>query len=196
MGDIGDWMFEQTLLDDTSNEYDECAILAKYINHILCWQTKDDEMINVINMTDKHIKNTIKYLSKHDHTNLSETWIDIFETELEKRKIDVDDGYIRFTNKQPKINEDIIGFDENGKKYYCYRSKYGEWRCSLTGSGLLVDIVKWKYVKSKSKVDVVETNCQFCGKFTYTKWNEDSKQYLCLTCQRNRMDVLTSIIFD
>lgn len=196
MGDIGDWMFEQTLSDDTSNEFGECVILAKYINHILYWRTKNDDMINVIDMTDKHIKNTIKYLLKHNHTKLSETWIDIFETELEKRSGNVNDEYFHFSNKKPKINEDIVGFDEYDNKYFCYLSRYNEWRCSLTGAGLLVDIIKWKYVESKSTVEVVETNCQFCGRFTYTKWNEDSKQYLCLTCRNNRIDPIKHIIFD
>lgn len=53
----------------------------------------------------------------------------------------------------PEKGRDIIGIDENGDKYYCFRCACGnidckEWRCSLTGYGLLISIIKWEYIPS------------------------------------------------
>ena len=53
-------------------------------------------------------------------------------------------------DKLPEKGEDIIGYDSNGNKHYVFRCSCPnenclEWRCSLTGFGMLVEIIKWKY---------------------------------------------------
>ena len=62
------------------------------------------------------------------------------------------DGYKLISDELPEKGRDIIGIDKYGEKYYCFKCNCKnpmcmEWRCSLTGFGLMVDIVKWKYEK-------------------------------------------------
>jgi hypothetical protein len=50
----------------------------------------------------------------------------------------------------PEKGREIVGLDELGNEYYCFRcncvyESCDEWRDSLTGYGLSVDIKKWKY---------------------------------------------------
>jgi hypothetical protein len=50
----------------------------------------------------------------------------------------------------PEKGKDIIGYNENGDRYHCFRcncrnAMCNEWRCSLTGTHLLISIVKWEY---------------------------------------------------
>lgn len=57
---------------------------------------------------------------------------------------------ISLKQQLPEKGKNIIGIDEEGNKYYCFRCachnpNCKEWRCSLTGSGLIIDVVKWKY---------------------------------------------------
>lgn len=57
---------------------------------------------------------------------------------------------IKIEDKIPEKGRDIIGLDDNGKKHYCYRCacnnpKCTEWRDSIGGFNLMVNIVKWKY---------------------------------------------------
>lgn len=52
---------------------------------------------------------------------------------------------IKITEQKPDKMKDIIGIDKNGRKHYCFLSKCGEWRCSLTGFALLIEIVEWEY---------------------------------------------------
>jgi hypothetical protein len=53
-------------------------------------------------------------------------------------------------NKLPPKGVDIIGYDSYSNKHYVFRCNCPnenclEWRCSLTGFGMLVKIKKWKY---------------------------------------------------
>lgn len=46
---------------------------------------------------------------------------------------------------------DIIGYDENGNRHYCYlykvqNSNSFEWRCSVTGGLYLIDVKKWSFI--------------------------------------------------
>jgi hypothetical protein len=54
--------------------------------------------------------------------------------------------YIRIEERNPKTGEDIHGIDTRGRDHYCFLSRCGEWRCSLTGYRLIVNIAKWRYV--------------------------------------------------
>lgn len=50
----------------------------------------------------------------------------------------------------PEKGKDIIGFTSDGEKKYVFRCncnnpKCKEWRCSLTGMGMIVEIVQWEY---------------------------------------------------
>jgi hypothetical protein len=54
-------------------------------------------------------------------------------------------NWILIKDQLPEINKNIIGIDTKGDIKYCYLSRFNEWRCSLTGFGYLIDIIKWKY---------------------------------------------------
>lgn len=50
----------------------------------------------------------------------------------------------------PEKGKDIIGITSSGEKRYvfrcnCHNPNCKEWRCSLTGYGMMVEIIKWKY---------------------------------------------------
>ena len=58
--------------------------------------------------------------------------------------------FISVKEQLPEKGKDIIGIDEDGNKHYCFRCacpnpNCKQWRCSLTGSGLIIDVVKWIY---------------------------------------------------
>lgn len=68
--------------------------------------------------------------------------------------------FISIDCELPKKGKDIIGRDSGGNEHYCFlcachNPNCTEWRCSLTGYGLLVNIIEWKYVDDK---DCVEHN--------------------------------------
>ncbi len=53
-------------------------------------------------------------------------------------------------NGYPEKGKDIIGIDGNGNKHYCFRCACHnknciEWRCSITGFGLMINIIEWEY---------------------------------------------------
>lgn len=49
------------------------------------------------------------------------------------------------SDELPEIGRDIIGLTKDYEFKVTYLGKYNEWKCPITGGGLLVDIVKWKY---------------------------------------------------
>ncbi len=62
--------------------------------------------------------------------------------------------FISIKEQLPEKGRDTIAFDKEGNKYYCFRcachnSNCKEWRCSLTGYGLIVDIEKWIYLQNQ-----------------------------------------------
>lgn len=62
----------------------------------------------------------------------------------------MEDEYTLLEEKKPDKGKNIIGLDEDDEVYYCFRCncknpECNEWRCSVTGYGLMVDIIKWKY---------------------------------------------------
>lgn len=65
-----------------------------------------------------------------------------------------EEDYILVTDELPKKGMAILGVNEDGYTYGCYRCNCPnpdckEWRCSITGYGLIVDIKKWKYVSGQ-----------------------------------------------
>jgi len=53
-------------------------------------------------------------------------------------------------NKLPNKGMNIIGYDSDGLSYYCFRCNCKnpdclEWKSSITGLTLIVDIIYWKY---------------------------------------------------
>ena len=62
----------------------------------------------------------------------------------------MENEFILVKEQLPEKERDVIGIDDSGNKHYCFRcachnQKCREWRCSLTGSGLIIDVVKWIY---------------------------------------------------
>jgi len=53
-------------------------------------------------------------------------------------------------DKLPTKGVDIIGYDSEGLSYFCFRCNCGnpdclEWKCSITGHTLIVEIIYWRY---------------------------------------------------
>ena len=51
----------------------------------------------------------------------------------------------------PDKGKDILGIDSYGNEHYCFRCDCHnpncmEWRCSITGMALIINIVKWRYL--------------------------------------------------
>lgn len=65
----------------------------------------------------------------------------------------------------PKKGKDIIAYDSEGNKHYCYRCNCAnpdcvELRCSITGGQLLIDVVSWEYDTQEEKdVQINANNC-------------------------------------
>ena len=60
------------------------------------------------------------------------------------------DDFINITDKLPEKGKDIIGIDDQDREQYCFRCachnpNCKEWRCSITGNGLIINILRWKY---------------------------------------------------
>ena len=60
----------------------------------------------------------------------------------------------KIKDELPEKGRDIIGYTSDGEKKYlfrcnCYNQNCKEWRCSLTGLGMIVKIEKWEYEKIK-----------------------------------------------
>ena len=52
----------------------------------------------------------------------------------------------------PIKGKEIKGIDSEGNIHYCFRCNCSdpycnEWRCSITGCGLIVKIVEWEYIE-------------------------------------------------
>ena len=59
-------------------------------------------------------------------------------------------NFISTAAELPKKGKDIIAKDDDGSEHYCFlcacqNPKCTEWRCSLTGYGLIINVVEWKY---------------------------------------------------
>lgn len=62
----------------------------------------------------------------------------------------IEDEFILVSEEYPQKGKPIIGIDDEGLKHYCFKCacknpNCKEWRCSITGGGLMVNIIKWKY---------------------------------------------------
>lgn len=62
------------------------------------------------------------------------------------------DEFIDIKNELPEKGKDIIGVTSDGDIKYCFRCNCHvhnckDWRDSTTGFGLIVNIIKWKYIK-------------------------------------------------
>jgi len=62
---------------------------------------------------------------------------------------DKNENLYNIEDKKPEHYKDIVGYDKDNIIHYCFLSEYDEWRCSLTGFGLSVKIIKWKYAEKK-----------------------------------------------
>ena len=50
------------------------------------WRTKDGRELNVSEMSERHIKNTINYIRRNDPVDVMYPWIKVFEEELKRRE--------------------------------------------------------------------------------------------------------------
>lgn len=60
------------------------------------------------------------------------------------------DEYILVKDQLPEKGKNVIGVEEDGSAYECYRcscpiQNCKTWKCSLTGYALIIDVVKWRY---------------------------------------------------
>jgi hypothetical protein len=59
-----------------------------------------------------------------------------------------------FSDKKPEINKEIEFIDSknnHGCAYLCHCGN--EWRDIICGSGVLIDVVKWRYIDESKKSD-------------------------------------------
>jgi hypothetical protein len=83
---------------------------------------------------------------KDNHRNfLKKSLNRLWKHGFKRGELSASDDYISIKDQLPEIGKNIIGIDENDNIHYCYLSKFNEWRCSLTGFGLIINIIKWKY---------------------------------------------------
>jgi hypothetical protein len=59
--------------------------------------------------------------------------------------------FIYIKDKLPEKGKDIVAIDSKGNKHFCFRctcpnTNCTEWRCSITGFAILIDVVSWRYV--------------------------------------------------
>jgi len=59
------------------------------------------------------------------------------------------EGYILLSDKKPEPKKEVEYIDSDGHHGFAYLcSCCGNcWRCSVSGGGLMIDVVKWKYVE-------------------------------------------------
>lgn len=53
-------------------------------------------------------------------------------------------------NEMPKKGEDIIGLSKDGEEHYCFLCNRSgkDWRCSITGYLMMIEIEKWMPIKA------------------------------------------------
>ena len=71
--------------------------------------------------------------------------------------------YTLITDQLPEKGKNIIGIDDQGEEKYCFRCACSnpnctEWRCSLTGFDLMVNIVKWVYDEEERLLKKIDLN--------------------------------------
>ena len=54
--------------------------------------------------------------------------------------------------KLPIKGKDVIALSPDGTKHFificaCKNENCSEWRCSITGHGIMVDVVSWEYLE-------------------------------------------------
>jgi len=56
-------------------------------------------------------------------------------------------NYIMLKDQKPERGKDIEYIDSDGEHGYAYLCNCcgREWRCTITGGGLMIDVVKWRY---------------------------------------------------
>ena len=59
---------------------------------------------------------------------------------------------IKITEKLPEKAKDLVVIDSDGNKHWCYRCSCKsencmEFRCPITGSMIMIDVVEWEYEK-------------------------------------------------
>lgn len=96
MGDISDYysdvaMQQQAEYDGMLEELQQKAdkALESYKMGIAEWRTKDDNKIQVSDMTNDHVRNCLNFLAVKDEDDKSPVtlaWIEIFKAECIKRK--------------------------------------------------------------------------------------------------------------
>jgi hypothetical protein len=57
---------------------------------------------------------------------------------------------IKITENLPEKAKDLVVIDSNGNKHWCYRcacknEKCMEFRCPITGSMIMIDVIEWEY---------------------------------------------------
>lgn len=62
----------------------------------------------------------------------------------------MEEDFILLSDKIPNKGKGVVVIDSDSKIHYCFRCSCKnksclEWRCSITGFSLLIDVVKWKY---------------------------------------------------
>lgn len=92
MGEIAEWMYNEALKQEAEINHENAEVKwaidninMEYNRGVLKWETKDGNKININDMTDKHIMNTIDFLKRKEQKPFVLEWIKILMFELEQR---------------------------------------------------------------------------------------------------------------
>lgn len=69
----------------------------------------------------------------------------------------MEEKFISIKEELPDKGKDIIGKTPDGDIHYvfrcaCHNPKCKEWRCSLTGFGMMIEVESWRY-DTKNKIE-------------------------------------------
>jgi len=65
------------------------ALLEQRMSELVsskCWETADKRVLKIADMSDSHLKNTIKWLQRNDHYYFSYSFVSLMEQELRLRE--------------------------------------------------------------------------------------------------------------
>lgn len=125
---------------------------------------KKEESISVLNREDgQWYKKQLEffnqkifpvYIKNGNYNSTKELLFPEDKKEKHKTEISVEEEFININELLPDKGRDIIGkTSPNGEIAYvfrcnCHMKNCKEWRCSLTGGGMLVQVYSWKYAET------------------------------------------------
>ncbi len=66
--------------------------------------------------------------------------------------------WIKLSKQKPESNVNIEYKDSNGNVGTAYLCPFclNEWRCPITGGGMLIDVIEWRYLEKEALNDMYD----------------------------------------